>query len=607
MLKINFNIHSKNVKTIGSDTYKGCSSLSTITVDEESNYFKVIDNILFSKGGTKLIRYAPTKMDTFYSVPDDVIEIADHAFEDSSHLESIDILNSDVSIGDYAFRGCTSLTSGKVGAIEWNFDKETGEMTFTGEGEMKTFDSYPWEEIKKSIGIIIISERITTIGESAFDKCSSLTSIIIPDSVTEIGWNVFYECSSLAQGTFGLVEWSLNKETNELKFTGEGKMPNFGSYSATPWYSSKDSIKYIDFSGGITGIGNNAFSGCSSLISVIFPETVVFIGNDAFSWCSSLISVTLSKTILFIGNSAFSKCSNLESPAIPSSVKMIGINAFASCPQWGSGELGDMQWTLNSETGELTFSGSGNMPEFYPGGAPWYPSKLTIKTVDIGDGITSVGSYAFYGCSNLEQVTPPSTVTSIGFNANAKGATIPSTVKRPMLCGMECSAPFSDGVLTIEGSGEMTDFSYSTSLSESRITAPWYSMKSSIKEVRISEGITSIGSYAFYLHSSLSSVNIPNSITKIGNRAFSGCSSLTSINIPSNVKTIGDSAFSGCSELESISVDENNKQYKDDNGVLFTKDMTFLIKYPPKKSDSSYSVPKTVKLIGYGAFNECSL
>ena len=102
----------KNVKIIDRDAFSGCSSLSTITVDEDNNYFKAIDNVIFSKDGTKLIFYAPAKADTFYSVPDDVIETSDYAFDD-----------------------CTFLISGKVGAIEWNLDEETGEMTFTGEGK----------------------------------------------------------------------------------------------------------------------------------------------------------------------------------------------------------------------------------------------------------------------------------------------------------------------------------------------------------------------------------------------------------------------------------------------------------------------------------------
>lgn len=105
-----------------------------------------------------------------------------------------------------------------------------------------------------------------------------------------------------------------------------------------------------------------------------------------------------------------------------------------------------------------------------------------------------------------------------------------------------------DSVLTISGTGTMTNYSSSSS---SR--APWYSNRSSVKSVVIEDGVTNIGNYAFYNCSSLTSVTIPNSVTSIGNYAFYYCTGLTSVTIPNSVTSIGESAFSGCTNLKTVS------------------------------------------------------
>ena len=113
-------------------------------------------------------------------------------------------------------------------------------------------------------------------------------------------------------------------------------------------------------------------------------------------------------------------------------------------------------------------------------------------------------------------------------------------------CGENLTWTLSDdGVLTISGTGAMTDYSSS---------APWYSSNSSITSVIISDGVTSIGSSAFSHCSSLTSVTIPNSVTSIGEGAFSGCIGLTSVTIPNSVTSIGDWAFQICSSLTSIEI-----------------------------------------------------
>lgn len=153
--------------------------------------------------------------------------------------------------------------------------------------------------------------------------------------------------------------------------------------------------------------------------------------------------------------------------------------------------------------------------------------------------------------------------------------------------------------------------------------------KDKIKSVTIKEGVTKIDGGTFAGCKSLTSVNIPNSVTEIGSGTFSGCSGLTSITIGNGVKkiywrafegckrltsiTIPDSvtlicehAFSGCKRLTSINVDEGNKYYRSIDGVLFSKHMRRLIRYPAGRKVTNYIFPDSVTEMDSSAFHGCT-
>lgn len=123
-------------------------------------------------------------------------------------------------------------------------------------------------------------------------------------------------------------------------------------------------------------------------------------------------------------------------------------------------------------------------------------------------------------------------------------------------------------------------------------------------DVIIPEGITTIGTFAFNDCKRIKSIKMPQSVTFIDERAFEGCSSLTSIDIPCNVKSIIQ-AFDFCPNLANITVDPNNGCYSSEDGVLFNKDKTELIKYPEGKPDYEYSVLNSVRIIDDYAFSSC--
>ena len=160
-----------------------------------------------------------------------------------------------------------------------------------------------------------------------------------------------------------------------------------------------------------------------------------------------------------------------------------------------SGECGDnVTYTLDDD-GLLKISGSGNMNDYYIGNSPFYLNK-DIKEIVIGDGVTSIGDCAFWGCSSLTSIEIPDGVTSIGMSV--------------------------------------------------------FDSCSSLTSIEIPVGVTSLKHFVFYGCSSLTSIAIPAGVTSIGSSAFESCSSLTSIAILAGVTSIGESAFKDCIKLNTI-------------------------------------------------------
>ena len=217
------------------------------------------------------------------------------------------------SIGNYAFTGCTSLTSVTIG----NGVKSIGIGAF---GDCDSLTS------------ITIPDSVTSIGNEAFAYCSNLKSITIPDSVATLGKETFENCSGLTSVTIGSGVTSMGYAAFEncsgLTSVTIGSGVTSIGYAAFKNCSGLPSITIPD---SVTSIEDYAFSDCTSLTSVTIESGVTSIGNSAFDSCSNLTSITIPDSVTSIGNYAFNKCSSLTSITIPDSVTIIRNNAFSNC------------------------------------------------------------------------------------------------------------------------------------------------------------------------------------------------------------------------------------------------------------------------------------
>ncbi|MDE6657345.1 MAG: leucine-rich repeat domain-containing protein, partial [Oscillospiraceae bacterium] len=488
-------------------------------------------------------------------------------------IKEVILENGVTTIGSNAFYVCTALTSVKI------------------PDSVTTIDDAGFYHCT-ALASITIPESVTTIGSSAFAKCEALESVTIPKGVTKIKNDTFSFCSALTSVTMPDSVITIEKATfdgcSALKSI---TIPNSVTTIGAEVFSNCSALTSVTIPDSVTTINDFAFYHCKSLTSVKIPDSVTTIGIEAFNNCSALTSITIGNPDCKIGDSELTIPATATIYGYENSTAQTYANSYdrsfesvVTCGECGE----NLTWSLDSITDVLTISGTGAMTDWESENSPWFGND-TIKEVIIEDGVTTISDSAFELCFALTSVTIPKSVIKIGSDAFGGCDSLTSiTIENPECeiydnqntipdnatiygypnstaqayaekynrnfvafgtCGENLTWELDKqtGILTISGTGAMTDWEYDES--------PWNSNET-IKKVIIKNGVTTIADWAFYSCSALESIEIPDSVTTIGNGAFM-FSGLTSVTIPKNITTIEESTFAECSALTSVTIPDS--------------------------------------------------
>lgn len=457
-----------------------------------------------------------------------------------------------------------SVLTGAAGSYStYTLNLSTGELRISGEGYVSNRLAALTANIANNIDKVkslVLEEGITDIGNDAFRGMPNLASVSLPSTLKRFQYQCFADDPALAEIVIpdNVTTMSYSNFSN---CTGLRKVTLPKNMAKLPFatFNGCESLEEIMLPASLTDIGEMAFDNCISLKTIVIPSNVATIGESAFSNCSALKSVTIQSSITAIEEQTFNNCSALEDINIPSTVTKIGSRAFYGCEN--------------------------------------------LKSISLPAGLTSLGERVFYACESLSNIsffgsTAPSVAYQCFFHLPTSGVLhVPGgvesnyaslktddleawTISALQRAGESAYWTYSDNVLTISGSGQVTGLS--TPNFTTAETSAWNSMKGTCKKVKVEQGITGLGTQAFigfltlqevslptslsyiapqvfYRDDKLKSIVLPNGLTSVGSDCFRFCTSLSSVTLPSTLTSISSELFEGCTSLSSIVIPDGVK------------------------------------------------
>jgi len=520
--------------------------------------------------------------DTEVVIPDiiggiKVTMIGDSAFE-SKNITSVVIPDGITVIGDYAF--------------SWNWNLERAVLS----ASLKELGEYAFNQC--NLKEIELPDGLQSIGAGAFGGNGNVSSIYIPASVTSIGGGVFYDWHSLesiivADGNTAyeivdevllskdgrtLLLWLPTKKDTEyavpdgvieiadyaferIEYLNRVTLPEALEIIGDGAFRYCTQLESIEIPEGCTTIEGNAFEGCEELTEITLPDGMETVNWATFSRCISLVNVVLPHSIRWIAGNAFSDCIALENINLPDGIGQIEESAFRNCPNLTASVVEESyahEWCSENGVAFETVSA----PEIETAPA----EHFSVQT--LGDG----------------------TLRITGYNGDTQMLSIPGEIDGKQVTIIGCNAFESQNVTKViipEGVSVIEDWAFSWCGNLWSVTLP-----STLKK---------IGAYAFNC-CNLKKVDLPDGFETIGESGFANNYDLTDLYIPASVTSIGEGFVSDCFGLKSVIFDEGNKQYRNEDEVIFSTDGKILLLALPTMKKTEYTVPEGVVGIANSAF-----
>lgn len=520
------------VVSIGDTCFKNCNMLSYFSIDESSSSSSlqsIGDNCFESAGFSSFI------------LPSSVQTIGKMLFLNSGILTSVDFSYSQIStLSEATFQGCYNLASVSLPT------------------SLRIIDSMCFYQC--AFSSITIPEGVTTMNNNCFILCNNLYSITLPSTLEYIGENCFNGLPLLN---------SVDLSVTNVKILGQSAFANCSGLTVISFPTTLTDISNNCFeqsgitdltipenSNGNLQIGESAFLKCASLSNVSLPVNLISLGKSCFQDCTGLININLSGTtaLTVLEDYLFYGCLSLTNVTLPINLTEIKLGAFKNCAQ-----LANMSFPTS-----LTTIGDDVFMYCY--------GNANFNEIDLHSTVvTSIGNQSFYDCNNINLITLPATILTIGDGTfqNIDGLTTVDLTLCTFLTSIGNSAfqdcPYLSNIsfsnctsLTTIGdncfqSTGITSLDLTTT-SLSGINTGAFAQCSQLQNIVLGPTLTTIDASGFAYCGFLTSVDFSlcNLLTNIGDRAFLNAQ-LTTLNLSSTaIETIGERAFSYCNSLQTV-------------------------------------------------------
>ena len=428
-----------NLKTIEDYAFKNCYGITTVEIPSSvtslgKEIFANCNNMTLVKLNSNAVvsedRTSSTSMKSIfgeqvlnYIIGEDVKYIGEYAFAGCTNLTSMIIPSSIIHISSRAFSGCSNMRTVTLNSntiVSESRSQDTSMKLFFGE----------------QVYVYKIGNGVTNIGKNAFNGCSNMRSVHFPPNSCTIEENAFKDCTSLTSlflenvtsidkqafyGCSGLTSLTIPSQTTNIENEAFLQCNNLthitlnGNEFVSKNRTSSTSMvaifgpqvqKYI-ISQGVTRIGDWAFGICTDMTNITLPNTLTDIGNNAFRGCRGLNSFVIPNSVTSIGNYAFYSCSSLPFIDIPQNVTTIGEGAFQDCQGLNAIKIGNSVTSIGKSAFKYcTGITSVNIPSSVENiGNSAFALCSGLTTLYIGFNVASIGEKAFESCTKLKEIT----------------------------------------------------------------------------------------------------------------------------------------------------------------------------------------------------------